>query len=213
MLLSRPDPKERWRVTVFIAVVVLHLLAGLLILATSRVRIAGPEPSITPLTFFPARPPTPPEISNSLDREASRPKKGASSKAIDQEVQAGPNNAISSPDIDWDAEARASLRRKADDEETQRRRRNLAGPSESQLEWWRDNAPLVRDQKSGDVEQAEGGELITWVDDKCYFTTHGITTLGLPQTSQVCKDPPKPETALFKDMRQKLDQAYKSRAP
>ncbi len=74
--------------------------------------------------------------------------------------------------------------------------------------------PLVRDyHQLGDSERAEGGELITWVDDKCYFTTHGVTTFGMPQTSRVCKDPSKPETELFKDMRKKLDEGAKGRAP
>jgi hypothetical protein len=35
----------------------------------------------------------------------------------------------------------------------------------------------------------------------------------MPQTSKVCKDPPKPETELFKDMRKKLDEGAKGRAP
>jgi hypothetical protein len=56
-------------------------------------------------------------------------------------------------------------------------------------------------------------ELITWVDDKCYWTTHGITTFGMPQTSKVCKDPPKPDSELFKDMRKKLDERPMGRAP
>jgi hypothetical protein len=60
---------------------------------------------------------------------------------------------------------------------------------------------------------AEVGELITWMNDKCYYTTHGIATFGMPQTSMVCKDPPKPETDLFKHMRKKLDAAPKGRAP
>ena len=51
------------------------------------------------------------------------------------------------------------------------------------------------------------------MNDKCFYTNHGITTFGLPQTGMVCKDPPKPETDLFKDMRKKLDEGAKGRAP
>jgi hypothetical protein len=65
----------------------------------------------------------------------------------------------------------------------------------------------------GDSERAEGGELITWVDDKCYYTTHGVTTFGMPQTRKVCKDPPQADTELFKDMRKKLDAGAKGRVP
>ena len=42
-----------------------------------------------------------------------------------------------------------------------------------------------------------------------FYTTHGISTFGMPQTSQVCKDPPKPETELFKDIRKKPDERAK----
>ena len=105
------------------------------------------------------------------------------------------------------------MRRQLDRQEDEIRRRNLAGPSQSQLQWWKDNAPPARDHLSGNGEKAEGGELITWMNDKCYFTTHGVTTLGLPQTSGVCKDPPKPETELFKDMRKQLDERSMARAP
>jgi hypothetical protein len=122
-----------------------------------------------------------------------------------------PNNAIAP--LDLGVEADAAARRQSDLEENERRWRNLAGPSESQLEWWRNNTPLARDHRLGDIERAEGGELITWMNDKCFFTTHGINTFGLPQTSRVCKDPPKPETDLFKDMRKRLDESAKGRAP
>jgi hypothetical protein len=123
------------------------------------------------------------------------------------------SNAITVP-FDPKLDADAAALRQADKEESQRRWRNLAGPSDSQLEWSRNNVPLVRGyHEFGDNERAEGGELITWVNDKCFYTTHGITTLGLPQTRMVCKDPPKPETELFKDMRKRLDASAKGRVP
>ncbi|HEX3942892.1 MAG TPA: hypothetical protein VHW69_02280 [Rhizomicrobium sp.] len=123
------------------------------------------------------------------------------------------NNAVTLP-LDLSTDADAAAQRQADQDEYEKRRRNLAGPSESQLQWWKNNAPLIRDYHLlGDTERAEGGELITWVDDKCYFTTNGITTFGMPQTSKVCKDPPKSESDLFKDMRKKLDEGAKGRAP
>jgi hypothetical protein len=105
-------------------------------------------------------------------------------------------------------------RREAEKEENERRRRNLAGPSDAQLEWWRNNVPLVRDHhQRGDFERTEDGELITWVNDKCFYTNRGITAYGLPQTNKVCKDPFKPKTDLFKDMGKKLDESAKGRAP
>jgi hypothetical protein len=124
-----------------------------------------------------------------------------------------PNNAITLP-LDLKGAADAAARRESDDQAAQRRRRNLAGPSDSQLEWSRNNVPPVGGyHQLGDLESAPGGELITWMNDKCFYTNHGITTFGLPQTSKVCKDPPKPQTDLFKDMRKRLDESAQARAP
>jgi hypothetical protein len=124
-----------------------------------------------------------------------------------------PNNAITVP-FDTNVDAEDAAKRQAEKDENERHWRNLAGPSESQLQWWNNNAPLTPDHHlPGDNEHVEGGELIAWVDDKCYYTTHGITTFGMPQTGMVCKDPPKAETELFKDMRKKLDERVKSRVP
>ncbi len=116
--------------------------------------------------------------------------------------------------LDLSADADSIARRQAEEEGNERRRRNLAGLSDSQLEWSRNNVPLVRDyHQRNDAERAEGGELITWMNDKCFYTNRGITTFGLPQTSMVCKDPPKPQTDLFKDMRKKLDLSAKGPNP
>jgi hypothetical protein len=218
MKLRRPGQSERWRVAVLVAVVGLHFLIGFLIFATGTIRIARLRVVDSPLSLLalsqesqlkaPATLPESIPTQNLRRREALR--------EIDRPasvVEPEPNNAITLP-LDLKLDAGAAARRQADKEESERRWRNLAGPSESQLEWSRNNVPLVRDyHQLGDGEHAEGGELITWVNDKCYFTTHGITTFGMPETNKVCKDPPKPETELFKDMRKKLDERAKARAP
>jgi hypothetical protein len=217
MQLRRPGQSERWRVAVFVAVVGLHFLVVLLILATGRIRIARLRVIDSPLSLLSLSQESPPKLPATLP--ASIPtqnlRRRESSRYIDlpANVESEPNNAISLP-LDLKLDAGAAARRQSDKEESERHWRNLAGPSESQLEWWRNNTPLARDRHlSGDSEHAEGGELITWVDDKCFYTTHGITTIGMPQTSMVCKDPPKPETELFKDMRKTLDEGAKGRAP
>jgi hypothetical protein len=198
-------------------VVGLHFLVVLLILATGRIRIARLRVIDSPLSLLSLSQESPPKLPATLP--ASIPtqnlRRRESSRYIDlpANVESEPNNAISLP-LDLKLDAGAAARRQSDKEESERHWRNLAGPSESQLEWWRNNTPLARDRHlSGDSEHAEGGELITWVDDKCFYTTHGITTIGMPQTSMVCKDPPKPETELFKDMRKTLDEGAKGRAP
>jgi len=217
MQLRRPEESERWRVAVFVAVVGLHFLVVFLIFAMGSIRIARLRVVDSPLSLLSLSQESPPKLPAKLP--ASIPtqnlRRRESSQDIDlpaREAEPESNNAITLP-LDLSTDAGAAARRQSDQEESERRRRNLAGPSESQLEWWRNNAPLARDHQVGDTEHAEGGEIITWMDDKCYLTTHGVTTFGMPQTSQVCKDPPKPETELFKDMRKKLDERAEGRAP
>jgi hypothetical protein len=201
---------------VLVAVVGLHLLVGLIILAAGTIRIAELHSVDTPLSLVwlshesTPKPPAPVSVPS---RHIGRRESSENLDRPPSPMEPAPNNAITLP-FDLRGEADAVARRQSEKEEAERRWRNPAGPSESQLEWSRNNVPLVRDyHQFGDDERAEGGELITWVNDKCYFTTHGITTFGMPQTSKVCKDPPKPETELFKDMRKKLDEGVKGRAP
>jgi hypothetical protein len=217
MQLRRPIQSERWRVAVFVAVVGLHFVVGLLLLANGTVRIAHLRAVDSPLSLLWLSQESPPTLPATLPAliPTKNLRRREASRELDPPVSVAepePNNAITLP-LDLKLDAGAAARRQSDKEESERRRRNLAGPSESQLEWWRNNTPLARDHPFGDTEHAAGGEIITWVNDKCYFTTHGISTLGLPQTSQVCKDPPKPETELFKDMRKKLDEEAKGRVP
>jgi hypothetical protein len=218
MRLMRHGQSGKWRLAVLVAVVGVHVLAGLLIFATSTIRIArlrgvGAPPSLLWLSH--ESPPQPSAASSAAIPEHNFRRKDT---PLDIEAPPGiaapePSNAITLP-LDLGAEADAAARRQANKEENERRWRNLAGASESQLEWSRNNVPLIRDyHQFGDDERAEGGELITWVNDKCYYTTQGATAFGMPRTSMVCKDPPKPETDLFKDMRKKLDNSAQGRAP
>jgi hypothetical protein len=220
MRLRRAGQRDRWRVAVFAAVVGLHFLAGLLLFATGSIRIARLSAADKPLSLLwlsqenPAKPPVSSPASipeRSLKRSAASPDIEPPSNTPAPQPQ--PSNAITLP-LDLSAYADEAARRQSEKEGNERRRRNLAGPQDSQLEWSRNNVPLVRDyHQLNDTEHAEGGEVITWMNDKCFYTNHGITTFGLPQTSMVCKDPPKPETELFKDMRKKLDEGAKGSAP
>jgi hypothetical protein len=217
MRVRQAGQTERWRIAVFGAVLALHFLAGFLISAKGIVRIARLRAVEAPLSLLwisqqsPVLPLAAPEPTP--DRN---PKKSPAPPNIEPPphvTQPESNNAITLP-MDLSTDADAAARRQSDKEANARRWRNLAGPSDSQLEWWRNNAPLIRGHRQlGDDERSAGGELITWVNDKCYYTTHGIATFGLPQTSKVCKDPPKPETDLFKNMRKKLDESAKGANP
>jgi hypothetical protein len=216
MPLRPTGQSERWRVAVFVTVLGLHILAGFMIVTARTIRIARLRAEI-PLSLLPLsrdRPrkvpaATPATPAPSLRRREASPDIDRPSTSAEPK----PDNAITLP-LDLSTDAAAVAQRQAEQENKERRWRNLAGPSDSQLEWSRNNAPLIRDYHQwGDSERAEGGELITWVNDKCYYTTHGIATFGMPQTSMVCKDPPKPQTDLFKDMRKKLDAAANGKAP
>ena len=222
MRLKRPDQSERWRVAVFVAVVGLHFLAGLLLYAlrTTRIeRLRGVDAPLSLLWLSPESPAPRPAAPS-----ASIPEHSVRRKEVPRDIERSPDTArspeVAAPEpgnaitLDLRTDADSVARRQSDKEENARRWRNLAGPSDSQLEWSRNNVPLIRDYRQfGDDEHAEGGELITWANDKCYYTTHGITTFGMPQSSMVCKDPPKPQTDLFKDMSKRLDEAAKGRAP
>jgi len=216
MRLRRPGKAERWRAAVFAAVVGLHVLAVSLLFATGTIRIARPRAAETPLSLLWLSPESrvPAASTWSVPEHNLKQRSGSREVAPPPSVTAPePSNAISLP-FDLSTDADSIARRQAEDEENEKRRRNLAGPSDSQLEWSRHNVPLVRDHHQlNDTEHAEGGELITWMNDKCFYTNRGITTFGLPQTSLVCKDPPKPETDLFKDMRKKLDESAKGPIP
>jgi hypothetical protein len=217
MRLKRHGQSGRWRLAVFVAVLGLHLLAGWLLFATGSIRMARVR-AAAPLSLLwlsKESPPNPRVNSPAPNPEPSLKRRSASPDARPPPEVAAPepSNAITLP-LDLSTDADLAARRQADQVENERRWRNLAGPTDSQLEWSRNNAPLIRDyHQPNDIEHAEGGEIITWMNDKCFYTTHGISTFGLPQTSMVCKDPPKPETDLFKDMRKKLDDGAKGRAP
>jgi hypothetical protein len=207
--------QSRWRFAAFVAVLGLHVLAGLLLFAAGRIRISPMRALGAPLSLLWLSEKSPPQ------RAAASPaaipkqnlKRNETLPDIGRPTDVGAPESSTAITLPLDA-ADAFAQQEADKEEKQRRWRNLAGPSESQLEWSRNNVPLLRDyHQRNDIEHAEGGEIITWMNDKCFYTTHGISTLGLPQTSMVCKDPPKPETELFKDMRKKLDDSAKGRAP
>lgn len=219
MRLRRPGQTERWRAAVLAAVVGVHVLAVWLLFATGTIRIARLRAADAPLSLLrlsPRSSPQPP-----ADSAASTLQHNLKKRAASPDIESPPpgvtapepSNAISLP-FDLSNDADSIARQHAEEEENERRRRNLAGPSDSQLEWSRHNVPLVRGyHQRNDIEHAEGGEIITWMNDKCFYTNRGITTFGLPQTRMVCKDPPKPETDLFKDMRKKLDESAKGPTP
>lgn len=213
--MRRPEQSERWRVAVFVAVVGLHCLTGFIVVASRTIRIAR-LPAETPPSLLILAQQIPQQVTAPSPASIHNFKSPHTQPDVSQRpniAEPEPNNAITVA-FDLSTDADGAAKRQADPEQDEKRWRDLAGASESQLEWWKNNAPLEPDHHlPGDSEHAAGGELITWVNDRCFYTTHGIATFGLPETTKVCKDPPKSETELFKDMRKKLDESVKGRAP
>jgi hypothetical protein len=213
-VLRRPE-SERWRIVVFIAVVGLHCLAAYILIASRTLRIAGlrANGNLVLLRLPQERPPPtfplPQAPTHYRQRVEPIP-------TVDQppDVNAPePSNAITIP-FESGADAEAAAKRLIEKQDIEKRRKNLAGPSESQLEWWKGNAPLTPDHPSaGDREHSEGGEQIEWTNDKCFYTTRTISADGTLQGGKICKDPPKPATDLFKDMRKTLEDRAKASVP
>ncbi|HEX3396202.1 MAG TPA: hypothetical protein VHS76_05835 [Steroidobacteraceae bacterium] len=214
MLLYLWDRTVARRIAIFIAIAMLHFAIGLFLIVHTKTQSTRSIPHGAELVFLPF-----------FEKRELAPKNPPSEKATPAQVRQQPqpvqrrdapepNNAITLPNVDWDSEAEAAVARSIDHEALEHRRRNLSGPSEADLEKSRSNAPPARDHHSmGDTERAEGGAVVTWVNDKCFWTTRGIGFDGMPQISKICKDPPKPETELFKDLGNKLDASEARQVP
>lgn len=193
---------------------------ALLILSAGGIRLGVRPQEYTPLIIlqFTERRLSSDLSSSQGSTSEPNPKRKWPSKATEDKplsaptvVAPEPSNAIT-PDIDSSDETARMAQRKMPDEEAEKSRRNLSGPSDSQLDWARSNAPVLNEHhRFGDTERVEGGEVITWENDKCYWTTRGITTFGMQ--AKVCKDPEKPDGDLFKDMRERLDERNTNRTP
>jgi hypothetical protein len=135
MPLRRDVQSGRWRVAVFAAVVGLHFAVGLLLYAAGTIRIARwrAEAPLSLLTLARERPPRIPAASPASKHN---PKRQNASREIDRPpntAEPEPSNAITVP-LDLSTDADGAARRQADQEENEKRWRNLAGPSESQLD-------------------------------------------------------------------------------
>lgn len=210
--MRRFDRTTRRRMVLLIIIVIVHVLLGYLVIHVDRFRTSLPPDRLTEITFLPPSRPRPSTEHRSPTESMQRLTDHTSKRATDQPKTTEPSNAVATPNINWNAEAEAATRRQTDNEEMEQRRKNLAGPSDAQLDWARNNAPLIRPHpEAGDTERAEGGQVITWVSDKCHWTTASAPWMS--QTTKICKDPPKPEDEIFKDMRKERDDRERERLP
>lgn len=206
------DRTDALRIALLLAIVLLHIALVRLLIAYTKFEINKPGTRYSALVLlqpFPKRespPPTPTSKS-----AAPHPSHPLEPNSMHEREAPEPNNAITLPNVDWASEAQTGAARSIQEKEAERNRRNLSGPPESDLANARGNASIR--PHHGDVENAAGGEAITWLNDKCFWTTRGIGFDGTPQVAKVCKDPPKRETELFKDLKKKLDESDSQRLP
>jgi hypothetical protein len=53
--------------------------------------------------------------------------------------------------------------------------------------------PNTNQHGAGETQYLEGGQVITWINDRCHYTTDGPPDIfsSMHMTQKVCKDPPR----------------------
>jgi len=221
----RPD-SENWRAGVFVLVVLFHAILAIVLLRASRLLDLrqGDEQALE-ITFIREPRQNPPDAANApvaTPRSATEANKATVRKTPqdpDQQsrsVIAGDTQATAVPPIDWESAAQAAADAGIANAEQDKLHRNLSGPSPAQLEWIRKNAPSRDSQHhAGDTDYFDGGEIITWVSDRCYYSTAGKAVYGPGlQTVRICKKPGRAARGdLLNNMQQYLDERLTAPLP
>jgi hypothetical protein len=147
----------------------------------SRARIA-PEAVATAMIWMTAplqRPPLP----QSLVRES----RAASAARIPVPIIESPvpelSTAITVPPIDWYAEGARSAREVFKDQLRETPEPSLDSKPQALVLPDRSNLP----HKAGDTEHFEGGEVITWVNERCYYSNRPSAISFGGASQKVCK--------------------------
>jgi hypothetical protein len=200
--MNQSETSVKRRVVVLVAVLMLHFLVGVLVIRASRFQVVIKPQEFAALIFLPSPKPeaSRPVISSGVRPLLSSPEKSrTTSRAPAPVLDTEKNNAITMPNVDWGAQAQEAVRN-GEFTRLEKGNRNLVPVPGAQ-------------HKAGRSERSEGGEVITWEDDECFWTTRGINPNGMPETKKICKDPFKPDVQMFKDMRKKLDEDFVSQGP
>jgi hypothetical protein len=123
-------------------------------------------------------------VSRSVSRIATRPPATPPPKA--GVVAPAPARTHAGP-IDWAAEARQVVRNSIE-------REARGDPYRSFSIYARGIDVPDRDatQRRGDSQRFEGGEVISWISDRCFYTNRGWDPFTvIPQAQLLCKDPPR----------------------
>jgi hypothetical protein len=140
------------------------------------------------LIFLQLNHPTlPSHQSNSTMREPAAPAH-RSALAISPSVppSASPSSMLSGP-IDWAEEAKRVAR-----DHVQRQARAVEYRSFSAHERGVRLTDQDATQRRDESQSFQGGEVITWINDRCFVTNRGWTPFDInPQSQVLCKDPPR----------------------
>jgi len=209
----RRQERENWRLTVFFAVLMLHVSAGIMLARSSRLLVAArlvPEPffinflrraeqpqpaAAAPVPVKPGADPIPRERRATLQGESP---KSAVQPASSPDAQ----NAITlAPPIDWSQEAEWAVRSQMHAAEREKLYRNLSGMSAAQLEWIRKNhmEPVDANPPWAESRPRNNADGVLWLSENCAL----VNLLPFCRI-KLGRKPVRGD--LFKNMRQYLDE-------
>jgi hypothetical protein len=175
---------ENWRLTVFFAVLLLHVSVGIMLARSSRLLIAsraGAQPFFidflrrsaqSPPTAASAAAPSSPARPNTNRRSRDKGPKLHQDVPANPSIPASPDtrNAITMlPPIDWTQEAEWAVNNQMQAAEREKLYRNLSGLSAAQLEWIRRNhmEPVDTNPPWAENRPKNNAVGVLWLSENC----------------------------------------------
>ena len=208
---------ENRRMTVFFAVLLLHVSVGIMLAKSSRLLIAArlaPEPFFVNFLRRSQQPPAAapalakPNAEHTTTDKRAAAQKGSAEIALQPDaIPDTPNtsdtpNAITlAPPIDWTQEAEWAVHNYMQAAEREKLYRNLSGLSAAQLEWIRKNhmEPADSNPPWAENRPRNNADGVLWLSENCALVN------GLPFCRiKLGRKPARGD--LFKNMRQYLDE-------
>ena len=202
---------ENWRLTVFFAVLFLHVSIGILLARSSRLLSTA---RLSPEPFFidflrrseqaePARAYPTPEESSAYQRPRGKGFKlpdEIPDKPVPPMIPNTQNAITLPPPIDWTQEAEWAVKNQIQGAERERLYRNLSGLSAAQLEWIRKNQlePVNTNPPWSENRPRTNADGVLWLSENCAL-------VNLLPFCRIRLGHPPPRGDLFKNMHQYLE--------